>query len=594
MQKLLALTIFLVPMLSKSKTSSPEILYSLSISKPQTHYAEIEIEIKNHGKNQLELQMPVWTPGSYLVREFEKSVQEVTAYSGNKSVDYLKKDKNTWTFKTAKDKPFKVRYRVYAFEFSVRTSFIDADQALINPGSACMLIKGFESVQGLINIKLPAQWSKISTSLNYKSAENGVFSYSYGNYDELADSPIQMGNHQELTFSAAGVPHKVAMVGVHNADTSKFVKDLVKVCNTMNDIIGEHPCSQYLFIVQNVESGGGGLEHKNSTVVMMNRHNWKDPAKYKSFLGLCAHEYFHLWNVKRIRPVELGPFNYSAENYTSQLWVAEGITSYYDELAMMRAGFVTPKEFITTLTGYVNDLENRPGSRVQTLAESSWDAWIKEYRPNENSKNTTISYYSKGLVVAALLDAEICKTSNGKKNLDDLMKLLWNKNYKAADKGFTPAEFEQAASETAGKDLTAFFNLHVRSLETPQYEKIWAATGISVNIEREKKYLTGITTLPENNKTMAKMIEDGSPAWEAGVNVNDEIIAANGFRVNNDLDDILKKTGNPANVTLLVSRTGIIREIKLSMKMVERFSITLKLPTDQDSWPPVLKKWLGN
>lgn len=567
---------------------SNSIHYQISIPEPHTHYVKVEAEITAPGKKSVALKMPVWTPGSYLIREFEKSVERISAVAAGKPCEITKRDKNTWIInKNSADKVI-VTYWVYAFEFSVRTSFVDDDQALLNPSSICMFAEGLENTPGTLGISLPDRFIRISTALGKNSEKYYVFS----NYDELADSPIQIGNHEEWEFSVAGVPHKIAMVGVQNADKNRFLKDLQKVCETMTGIVGEHPCKQYLFIVQNVESGGGGLEHLNSTVVVMSRLNWNDEAKYKSFLGLCAHEYFHLWNVKRIRPDALGPFNYNQENYTELLWVAEGITSYYDELAMVRAGFTKPAQFLTTLEGYVNDLENRPGSRIQTLAQSSHDAWIKEYRPNENSKNTSISYYAKGLVVAALLDAKIVAGTQGKKNLDDLMKLLWKKHYKGLKRGFTTQEFEAAASEIAQTDLGSFFNQHVRSLATPDYQTIFTNLGLNVTIKQEKRMLSGATTALENGKTLVKFVENGTPAYQSGINVNDELIAINQFRINNDLEDLLKKLSYPGKSKLLLSRWGILREINYQFQPTTRFSIQLALPENKDNVQ--INRWLGS
>lgn len=572
--------------MSQAQKKNSVLHYNISIPEPHTHYARVEFTIEQPGMSDVYIKMPVWTPGSYLVREFEKSVENMQGMADQKKVMPVKTDKSTWKFSIGKAKKLKVSYLVYAYEFSVRTSFIDADQALLNPTSLCVFAKGLEHLPGTLSVDLPAEYSKISTAL--EQADDSTFRFSH--YDELADSPIQLGNHEELKFDVNGVPHVVALVGRNNANNARFIKDLKHICEVMTRIVGEHPCKKYLFIVQNTESGGGGLEHLNSTVVVMNRFAWNDEARYRSFLGLCAHEYFHLWNVKRIRPIELGPFNYNQENHTELLWVAEGITSYYDELAMLRAGLVSEKEFLTTLENYINDLENRPGSRVQTLAESSWDAWIKEYRPNENSKNTTISYYAKGLVVAAMLDAEISAASGGKKNLDDLMKLLWQQYYKTLNRGFSVAEFEKAASETAGKDLSAFFNKHVRSLDTPAYESSFGAAGLTVKITREKKTWLGVTSALENGKTIIKYVERGTPAYESGLNVNDELIAINGVRVNNDADEILKKLGYPRDVTVMLSRGGLIRTIPLDFSAVDRFRISLGLP-DKES--KALKKWLG-
>jgi len=572
--------------MSKAQNTSP-IHYSLSIPEPHTHYVKVEMEIVATNKKEVQLSMPVWTPGSYLVREFSKSVERFEATTSGKPPPVTKTNKNTWSIAKGKAEKINVSYWVYAYEFSVRTSFVDADQALLNPSSICMLVQGMENNSGTLGINLPGRYSKISTAL----PKNKEGYYVFQHYDELADSPIQLGNHEEWSFDVRGIPHKVAMVGIHNADKTRFLKDLKTVCETMTDIVGVHPCKEYLFIVQNVEAGGGGLEHLNSTVVVMSRLNWKDESKYKSFLGLCAHEYFHLWNVKRIRPLELGPFNYSAENYTEQLWVAEGVTSYYDELAMLRAGFVKPAQFLATLEGYVNDLENRPGSKIQTLAQSSHDAWIKEYRPNENSKNTNISYYAKGVVVAALLDAKISSATQGKKNLDDLMRLLWKTYYNEKKRGFSVAEFEAAASDVAGTDLKIFFDKHVRSLETPDYQGVFNDAGITVNIKTDKRQVSGMSTALENGKTVVKFVESGTPAWNSGVNVNDEIVAMNGFRVNNDADDLLKKLSYPESSKLLVSRGGIIKELDFKFAPTGRFSLTLGFVKDKTS--PALEKWLG-
>ncbi len=311
--------------------------------------------------------------------------------------------------------------------------------------SVLMTVKGSEHLGGDLSIDYPVRWFSKATALDqasddfiaereYTEAElrnaMGRADFTYPNFDDLVDAPVQLGNFPVFKFDVNGVPHEVAMVGRNNADVEKLRDDMQLMCRTMAKVVNDHPCKRYTFIVQNVENGGGGLEHKNSTVLMMSRWAYTDAARYKGFLGLVAHEYFHLWNVKRIRPAELGPFNYRQENYTDLLWLAEGITSYYDEIALMRAGIVTSKEFLGTMAGYVNAHENRMGARVATISEMSHDAWIKEYRPNENSKNSTYSYYSKGVVVGFLFDAWIAASTKGSKHLDDVMQYLWRTHYK--------------------------------------------------------------------------------------------------------------------------------------------------------------------
>jgi predicted metalloprotease with PDZ domain len=350
----------------------------------------------------------------------------------------------------------------------------------------------------------------------------------------------------------------------------------------MAKVVNDHPCKRYTFIVQNVENGGGGLEHKNSTVLMMSRWAYTDAARYKGFLGLVAHEYFHLWNVKRIRPAELGPFNYRQENYTDLLWLAEGITSYYDEIALMRAGIVTRKEFLGTMAGYVNAHENRMGARVATISEMSHDAWIKEYRPNENSKNSTYSYYSKGVIVGFLFDAWIAASTNGSKHLDDVMQYLWRTHYKnkalgEEGAGITEKDFLNAVKTVilsgkgnpdAGKGSEFTFDQFAKQLlhstEIPDYSGLMKAAGIDIKITESQSKKFGLTCELSSGRTVVKGIHAHPTAtgFQLGVNVNDELIALNGVRIENNIDDLFLKLGEPKELTLVVNRAGLLREIK--------------------------------
>lgn len=592
--------VILIPKMTKALPGNPE--YYLKIQKPHTHYAHVSIRVSEVSEKQLTFSMPVWTPGSYLVREFEKSVENVKAVDeeGNE-LPISRKGKASWVVKTPKNKTIRFSYDVYAFELSVRTSFIDADHAFLHNTSIFMMVEELKNKNGTVVLEYPGNWKKISHTLEAIPSEfmlpdnepkPSFEMLGFADYDDLADSPIEIGNQEVIKFKVSGVPHEVAIVGPHNIDTTLLKKDLQKVCETMTAIVGEHPCKKYLFIVLAVENGGGGLEHKNSCTVMFSRYSYTDAARYKSFLGLCAHEYFHLWNVKRIRPAALGPFDYSKENHTNLLWVAEGITSYYDEMVYHRMGTGNTSQFVTSLTTYINSLENRPGSRVQSLAESSWEAWTKEYRPNENSKNTSISYYSKGLVVAALLDVIICKETKGKKSLDDLMRYLWNNFYKKGDRGFSDEEFEKAASEVAGKDLSAFFKQHVYTTQTPAYEEIFSSIGVEIKKENYEEQTLGITTALENGKTIVKFIERNTSAYDSDINVNDEIVSINGIRINNNCDDIIKSQGYPATLNVVLTRQGLQRNITVSYESVSRVRYSLRLP-DESKQSEALKKWLA-
>lgn len=569
--KFIAATILLFG--SMTLTAQNMLNYTIEIIKPETHYVKVKISTKAQD-DQLHFVMPSWTPGSYLMREFAKSVDRVKAKINDIEIPVTKTDKGTWQVTGVKGKKVDFEYDVYAFELSVRTSFIDEDQAFLHNTSIFMLVEEQKNEAGSISIVKPETWRTISTSLKQDGQK-----FLFSDYDDLGDSPIQIGNHEVFNFEVRGVPHELAMVGIHNADIKKLKNDMQRICEIMTDIVDEHPCEKYVFFVQNVESGGGGLEHKNSCTVMMPRWSYTNSGKYNSFLGLVAHEYFHLWNVKRIRPAALGPFDYKNENYTNLLWVAEGITSYYDELAMYTFGYRDKNSYLSQLASYVTRVENTPGTYVQTLSESSWDAWIKSYRPNENSSNTGISYYSKGLVVAMLLDAEIIGATLGKKNLNDLMQFLYKEYAVKLNRGFTDLEFQQAVNKVAGKNLDAFMDKYVYGLDMPAYSEIMRKVNVDVSIENRLNQTIGLRTKIENGRTIVSSINSKSVAYSAGINVNDEIIAVNGVRINNDVDEVVSTQSQKNGINILLNRSGLIKTINLDYAPINEINVIMKTGT---------------
>lgn len=552
---------------------NPALHYRISFPEAHAHYARVEIGLDGIKEPFVDFTMPSWTPGSYLLREFAKSVERVEASAEGKSIPYARTDKNTWRIATKGINSLRFVYHVYAFEWSVRTSFIDTDMAFMHNTSLLMQVKPFSQLPGMLNVELPEKWKQLHTSLD-RSVTNsgpGEYQFLFNNYDELADEPLLAGNHDTLKFTVNGVPHLVAIAGKGNHAEASFRDDLKKICETSLSIIGDLPCKRYTFFVLNTEAGGGGLEHANSSTVMMPRWQWNNPVRYKQFLGLCGHEYFHLWNVKRIRPEALGPFDYSRENHTRMLWVAEGITSYYDELILRRAGFYTREAYLEKMAGYINDLENRPGRHYLSLAESSWDAWIREYRPNENSKNTGISYYLKGQVVAFLLDAQIVSLTAGKRNLDDVMKALWKQYEKRPERGFSDEEFISTVSEVAGKDMRAFLDSFIQGVEIPDYAMLLKKAGITASNAGKSENTLGLQVQQEAGKWIVKYVERNLGAWNAGVSANDELIAVNGMRVQTGLEDIYRVLKPDSKVELLVARAGLLRSIEgVSFQSVAR------------------------
>jgi predicted metalloprotease with PDZ domain len=511
---------------------SQTVSYDLSMPRPQDHYFHIKMDLKDFKEDTLTVKMPVWAPGSYLVREFSKNVNLVKAYNKNgNELEVFKTSKNTWHIVNPSNAAVQVRYEVYSFELSVRTSFLDGTHGFVSGTGIFMYVDRYKNLGGDVNVFPGKNFSKITTALPHKGEgviKDGSQSFSFKDYDHLVDCPIEIGNQEVFDFEAAGVKHTVAMYGVGNYDIDVLKKDMARIIEEATAVFGQNPNKEYTFIIHNVVDAQGGLEHTNSTVLSVNRWSYEG-SKYLGFLSLVAHEYFHLWNVKRIRPIELGPFNYDEENYTSLLWVMEGFTSYYDELLLLRAGYYTREKFMNKMLSTLNYVEGSTGTRVQPLAHASYDAWIKAYRPNENSANTTMSYYSRGSVVAMMLDAMIINKSKGKKCLDHFLQHIYKEYYEKKGRGFTEDEFKTELEKFAG-DLDEFFAKYIHGTEVPEYNKVFAPVGMNMTYIGTPRPDAGITVSGSGGSVKVRRVRTGSAAETAGLSVNDEIIGVNGFR----------------------------------------------------------------
>lgn len=571
--------------------------YTLSMDEPHKHFFKVEMNISDIKSKSIELKMPVWAPGSYMVREFARHVDFFTAKSGNKELKWYKTDKNTWKIETSGAKNIHVSYNVYAYEISVRTSFLDDSHGYVNGTSVFMYIKDKKRLSGQLEIIPAKTFTKVSTGLEKITSPdaNTAFVYRFPDYDFLADCPIEIGNQTVFSFDAAGTEHEVALYGEGNYNVETLKKDMAKIVEECTKVFGENPNKRYVFIIHNLTVATGGLEHLNSTTLQVNRWTYSGAA-YTSFLSLVAHEYFHLWNVKRLRADVLGPFDYDKENYTTLLWVLEGFTSYYDELLLRRSGFYSNNEFLAVLSKMINAVENTPGTKVQSAAESSFDAWIKGYRPHENSVNTHISYYTKGQVLGVLLDMEIMLATKGQHNLDDLMKQLYLDYFKKQNRGITATEFRMAAEKLAGKKLDTFFDEYVYKTTPIAYETYFKPMGLQLR-KTDKKHESwlGAKLSDSNGKLTVKECTEGGSAYEGGLNVHDEIIACNGFRVNqNDLEKMIAATKPGDEMELLVARNQVIRTLKIKLlpNSVVDHQVTVLNQTDVNQ-EVLLKKWLG-
>ncbi|MDQ1140220.1 M61 family metallopeptidase [Pedobacter agri] len=585
-----------------------KIAFEVSFKEPQAHYAEVQMNISGLAKDYVDVKMPVWTPGSYLIREFEKSVEEFKATAGGKQVKVEKVRKNTWRIFSAKAANIKINYRVYAFEISVRTPFIDDSHAFLSPTGIFMHPDGMIKSPSTIKIIPFNTWSKVSTGLEPVAGEQ--FTYKATDFDILYDSPIEVGNQDVFEFMAAGVRHEVAMFGGGNYDKEKLKVDMAKIVEEITAVYGENPNKHYTFIVHNFLRGGGGLEHLNSTTLGATRNAYNTETGYKGFLALVAHEYHHLWNVKRLRPVALGPFDYDNENYTTNLWVAEGFTSYYENKYMHRAGFNDDATFINDLAGAIGTVTNTPGAKYQSAASSSYDAWIIGYRPNENSKNNSISYYSKGEVIGILMDLEIINATKGAKSLDDVMKAMYLQ-CKTLKRGYTDAEFKAMVEKISGISFTNFWAKYVNGVDDAEYVKYFGYAGIDVATENATpgKPVSGASGQLTNNGTISvSSITRNSAAWIAGLNVNDEIISLDDVTVSDALANIrlrspmlsletlpvVSKKSIGDVLKLKIKRDGIEKEISLTLK--ENPSVRLKATINANATPAqkaVFKKWTG-
>ncbi|WP_158825649.1 M61 family metallopeptidase [Mucilaginibacter lacusdianchii] len=569
-----------------------QIFYTVSFPEAQAHYVDIEMDIKGLAQNQLTLKMPVWTPGSYLVREYAKNVESFTAEHNGKAVNVTKTRKNAWQIATQGLTSVKVKYRVYGNEISVRTNFIDASHGFLSPAGTFIYPDGRLNLPSTIHIKPYKNWDKVSTSL--ASVNNDAFTVTAPNYDILFDSPIEVGNQDIFGFDAAGVKYEVAMYGGGNYDKDRLKKDMTKIIEEETAIFGENPNKRYVFIVHNYQRGGGGLEHLSSTVLGASRDGYATESGYLGFLSLVAHEHFHLWNVKRLRPIALGPFDYDNENYTTNLWIAEGFTAYYDNLIVRRAQLNPVESYLKELTADMGTMDNTPGTRVQPLSQSSYDAWIKGYRPDENSINTGISYYTKGSIIGMLLDLEIINDTKGAKSLDDVMRYMYNEYYKTKKRGYTDAEFKAGLEKFAGKNLDDFYKKYINGVDPVNYDQYLGYAGYHVvnDLEGSNNPTLGATYVNAAGHVRVATVLRGTAAWKDGINVYDEITAIDGAEVHDPktmLDG--KKVADKISVSIIRDGLPMTIPVTLLRNTQVRYRIE-SLPNVTPQQMTVRNKWL--
>jgi predicted metalloprotease with PDZ domain len=557
---------------ARPAAAAPEpIRYTLSFPAPQTHYVEVEAVVPTRGRAQVDLEMAVWTPGSYLVREYSRHVEQVRAVVAGADRAAEKIAKNRWRLQTGGARQVTVRYRVYGREMTVRTNFIEAGFALVNGAPTFLTLADDSGPRPHeVTLMLPSSWAATMTGL--PAAKGGApHHYVAPDFDTLVDSPIVAGNPAVYEFTVMGVPHYLVNIGEGGVwDGPRSAADTRRIVEAQAEFWGQVPYDKYVFINLLTEASGG-LEHRNSTVLMTSRWRTRSRRGYVGWLSLVSHELFHAWNVKRLRPVELGPFDYERENYTRSLWVAEGLTEYYGDLLAVRAGVLTADEYLNLLSGSIGDLQSTEGRLAQSVEEASFDAWVRYYRPDENTPNTTISYYTKGAVIGFLLDLEIRRATANAKSLDDVMRLAYQRY--SGTRGFTPAEFRAVVSEVAGRDLSAWLRTALDTTDELPYDAV-GFLGLRFRPDSgPPEAWAGLTTATpgatlknDGGRLVVTQVRRGTPAFDAGVNAEDEILALGGYRVRPDQWETRLDAYKPGDVVpLLVARREQILTIDLTL-----------------------------
>jgi predicted metalloprotease with PDZ domain len=568
--------------------------YRIAPLDPHAHLYEVGVTIDDASPAGHRFALPTWIPGSYLIREFARHFVRVTASCDGAPLAIAKVDKSTWRTAPARGAVTVVAH-VYAFDLSVRAAYLDHTRGYFNGPCVFLLPEGREHAPCIVDIAPAADprfaaWRVATTLARDGAPERGFGTYRAADYDELVDHPVETGEFAWARFDVRDVPHEVAITGRHDADLPRLSRDLSRICDWQIALFGEAPFDRYLFQVTAVGDGYGGLEHRSSTSLLCRRDELphatteKIDDPYLTFLGLASHEYFHAWNVKRIKPAAFVPYDLTREAYTRQLWAFEGFTSYYDDLALVRCGLIEPERYLELLGRTLTSVQRAPGRLAQSLADSSFDAWIKFYRQDENAPNAVVSYYAKGALVGCALDLVLRR--DGAATLDDLMRALWQR-YGRTGAGVPEGGIPELASELAGRDLSPFFARYVEGTEDPPLADLLADFGVSLHTRpaagpKDRGGKPGNGSAPRStlgvrlaaDHRLAAVLWDG-PAARAGMAGNDVLVAIDG----------LKATPERIASTLARYAPGETIEVHAFRRdELARFAVTLDAAPDDTSY----------
>ncbi|MDF1484758.1 peptidase M61 [Ramlibacter sp. H39-3-26] len=579
--------------------SSAPVAYRIDIADLHAHLFRVTLTIATPAARQ-RVRLPVWIPGSYLVREFSKNLQRLQARQGTRALAVAQEDKHTWAVACNPARPLVLHYEVYAFDNSVRTAWLDAGRGFFNGTSLCLQVEGREAAEHHIEIAAPAatpRWQLATGLVPIKTDAAGFGSYTAADYDELVDCPVEMGPFWSTHFTACGVPHRLVVAGAPASfDGARLAADAQKICEAAIRFWhprGKPPHRNYLFLLNAVDDSYGGLEHRNSTALICSRRDLprlgesRTPDGYTTLQGLISHEYFHTWNVKRLRPADFARYDYAAENYTHLLWFFEGFTSYYDDLLLRRAGLIDNASYLRLLGKTVNQVMQTPGRLVQSVAQASFDAWVKYYRPDENTPNATVSYYTKGALVALCLDLTL--RAEGRTTLDAVMRSLW-KRCRAGP--MEEADVLAVLEELAGRPFAAEMAAWVHGTgELPLRELLERHGATMLDEPSQPAQRLGLRVAENGGSVQIKTVLRGAAAERAGMAAGDEWLgveaAGQGWRIAR-LDDIALYAGSAKHATAIIARDR--RLLRLPLELGTESRTARLLPRDS----ALLDAWLGH
>ncbi|NIR43566.1 MAG: M61 family metallopeptidase [Gemmatimonadetes bacterium] len=546
---------------------TPTVAYTVTVDRPSTHIFSVEMEISN-AASELDVSMPVWTPGSYLIREYERHVIGFAARVGTGDpLRWRKLDKNTWRVDAGGADRVVVTYDVYARDPGIRWSFLYADGGHVLGPNLFMYVAGATDLPTSARFELPAGW-RLDGGIAL-STDDG-FAVEADSYHELIDTPLLIGRFSDASFDVNGVPHRILILGPHNADFVRLARDLKRMVEVCAELFGGLPYDRYAFVFLTI-TGGGGLEHANGTTIGLGDIDFEAEGDYRRVLGVSAHEFFHAWTVKRIQPPAFRPYDYERENYTDALWFYEGITSYYGERILHRAGLI---ESLSDPVDMVSDYRAIPGHGIQSAADASFNAWIHHYRRDEASHNYRTNYYSNGRVIGHLLELEIAGRTGGSRGLDDVMRLIWRRTREGAT--FDSDDIRVACEAVAGGSFQEFFDRYVFGVAEIPFGEFFALAGYELVVDegatlaRRRTGYLGAWFREANGRPVLAGLMREAPAWRDGLSYGDEILAVNGVQVTGlaALYDLLARYRPDDRIEFTISRFGARSIVHVTLGIV--------------------------